>query len=181
VPKPGIIYKDIIGGLYVQPFGVTLVTSLITSHLAGTLKEDRIDAVLAPEALGFSLAGQIASVFCLPLILARKVKPTFGCFHETSSSGSNMSNLSKSSEDNDKKHKFYMQPTILPGQRVLVVDDCIATGATLNALSQLVSSQGGSIIKLVTLMEMVDTELNGCDLAHEKGISVFSLTRFKGK
>ncbi|KAL7520580.1 hypothetical protein ACHAWX_005296 [Stephanocyclus meneghinianus] len=181
VPKPGIIYRDIIGGLLVQPFGVSLVTSLITSHLATSLKEDHVDAVLAPEALGFSLAGQIASVFCLPLILARKVKPVFGYFHETSSTGSNMSNLSKSSEETNNKHNFYMQPTILPGQRVLVVDDCIATGATLNALAQLVSSQGGSIVKLVTLMEMVHPELNGSRMALERGIGVFSLTSFEGK
>lgn len=117
-----------------QPFGVALVSALIIKHLERTSSTDRIDAVLAPGALGFMLAGPIASTFCLPLLLARKAEPVFGTFHKTASSGSNMSNLTKTcvkKYNGDKQNFFMVAGTIIPAQRVLVVDDCVATGAHL--------------------------------------------------
>ena len=136
--------------------------------------------MLAPEALGFTLAGPIASALCLPLLLARKVEPSFGTYYKAASGGSNIPNLTNKDKGSASNNFYMIAGTVVSGQRVLVVDDCLATGATLDALASLVESQGGTISKLATLMEMVSHDLKGRRVAKEKGIDVFALTSFQG-
>ena len=179
-PEKGIVYKDIVGGLLTQPFGISLATALIIRHIER--EPARIDAVLAPEALGFILAAPVASALCLPLLIARKVAPVFGAFDKASSNGSNISKLARTCEqeyETDSHHFFMMSGSVLPGQRILVVDDCLATGATLEALGQLVDSQGGTITKFASLMEMNHPDLKGREVG--RSIDVFSVTQFQGQ
>ena len=47
-----------------------------------------------------------------------------------------------------------MVPPIKPGQRVLVVDDLIATGGTTEAMIKLIESLGGEVVGVVVMMEL---------------------------
>ena len=65
---------------------------------------------------------------------------------------------------------------ILPGEKVLIIDDLIATGGTVNATIQLVEKMGGKVVECAFLVELPD--LKGRELI--KGYNVFALTEFEG-
>jgi adenine/guanine phosphoribosyltransferase-like PRPP-binding protein len=93
---PGIVYKDLVLGLLLQPFGLSLCNELFIHRLLhGPGAKLPFDAVLAPEALGFLFAGPIAAFFNRPVLLARKKKPAPGAIDSVTYEGSNMSNLSE--------------------------------------------------------------------------------------
>ena len=66
---------------------------------------------------------------------------------------------------------------IIPGQKVVIIDDLIATGGTTEAIIRLVEELGGEIVRIVFLMELCG--LNG----REKlaGYDVQSVIRYDGK
>lgn len=66
---------------------------------------------------------------------------------------------------------------ISPGERVLIVDDLIATGGTISATIKLVEQLGGSVIECAFLVELPD--LKGRDKID--GYAVFALTEFEGE
>ena len=49
--------------------------------------------------------------------------------------------------------------SITPGQRVVLVDDLIATGGTIEATARMVEELGGKVVKIISLMELAG--LNG--------------------
>jgi adenine phosphoribosyltransferase len=63
------------------------------------------------------------------------------------------------------------------GERVLIVDDLIATGGTISATIKLVEQLGGEIVECAFLVELPD--LNGRDQI--KGYNIFTLTEFDGE
>ena len=82
-PIPGMVYRDLIGGFLLQPFGLPLCTALLIQALTQDKQETKeeqpianssigFDAILAPEALGFLFAGPIANHFQVPIVCARK-------------------------------------------------------------------------------------------------------------
>ena len=71
--------------------------------------------------------------------------------------------------------------SIIPGQAILAVDDCLATGSTLDAMVRLVGMQGGTIKHLLCVMEMCHPDLGGQAIAASHGITVSSVLRFSGK
>lgn len=66
---------------------------------------------------------------------------------------------------------------IKPGQRVIIVDDLIATGGTIEAIIKLVERLGGKVVKIVFLMELEG--LKGRERL--KGYNVDSVIRYPGK
>jgi len=68
--------------------------------------------------------------------------------------------------------------SILAGQRILAVDDCLASGGTLDAMHRLVTAQGGTIRKCVGVMELPD--LHGREKA-PPGAEIFALVQFPGQ
>jgi phosphomevalonate kinase len=187
-PVPGIVYKDLVGGLLLQPFGLSLCNELFIHRLQhGPGAKLPFDAVLAPEALGFLFAGPIAAFFNRPVLLARKKKPAPGASDSVTYEGSNMSNLSKLDAcdvepiANQHASLHLVAGSIVPGQRILVADDCLATGKTLDAIARLVDLQGGIIGQLMCVMELEHPDLQGRRIAEERGIDVFSIMQFSGK
>lgn len=67
---------------------------------------------------------------------------------------------------------------ILPGQKVLVIDDLIATGGTLQAACKLVSRLEGDIVECAAIVDLPD--LGGSIALKEAGYSVFALCEFAG-
>ena len=66
------------------------------------------------------------------------------------------------------------QDAIQPGQRVVVADDLLATGGTISAAADLVQQQGGEIVELAFVIELI--ELKGRERL--KGLPVFSLLQY---
>ena len=66
---------------------------------------------------------------------------------------------------------------IRPGQKVVIVDDLIATGGTIEAITKLVEELGGEVVKIVFLMELEG--LNGREKL--QGYNVDSVIKYPGK
>ena len=67
--------------------------------------------------------------------------------------------------------------SVKPGQKVLVVDDLIATGGTTEAMIKLIESLGGEVVGILVLMELAG--LNGRDKL--KGYRLDSAIVYEGK
>ena len=65
---------------------------------------------------------------------------------------------------------------VKPGQRVLLVDDLIATGGTLLAASRLLHHLGANVVEATAIIDL--PELGGSKLVRESGLPVFSLFEF---
>lgn len=66
---------------------------------------------------------------------------------------------------------------IKPGQKVVIVDDLIATGGTIEAIIKLVEALGGEVVKIVFLIELQG--LKGREKL--KGYDVDALIKYEGK
>lgn len=209
MPQPGVKYRDIIGSFLLQPFALPLWVSSVSNWLRTTRggSLSNIDAIVAPEALGFVFAGALAPVMKKPLVLIRKEGRLVGnAVDGVSYNGSNMNSLkgkkqeqdeeeehrsTMNDEINNRKEQFYpscsfeiIVGSIIPGQRIMVVDDCLASGSTLEGVSDLVSRQGGIITKIACLMELPDLDgrlrLNPSPSTNGK-LDIFSVMEFPGK
>ncbi len=67
--------------------------------------------------------------------------------------------------------------SIKPGQRVVIVDDLIATGGTIEAIIGMIESLGGIVVKIVFLMELEGLE----GRKRLEGYDVDSVIRYRGK
>ena len=67
--------------------------------------------------------------------------------------------------------------SIHPGDKVVLVDDLIATGGTIEAAAKLIEELGGVVVKMIFLIELVD--LRGRDLL--KGYDISSVVTYEGE
>jgi adenine phosphoribosyltransferase len=142
-PKPGILFRDITPLLgNPQAFGEAI--QRMADHYRGA----RVDVVAAAEARGFIFAGPLALALGVGFVPVRKPgKLPFDthAFHYELEYGS----------DTLEVHR----DGILPGQNVLLVDDLLATGGTVEACCRLVEKSGAKVAGCVFLIEL--TALGG--------------------
>jgi len=158
-PKKGIVFKDITT-LLKDKDAFKNTVDLITKRYEGK----GIDLVLGIEARGFCLASVVAYKLGAGFILVRKpgklpaetVKATYQLEYGT---------------DSIEMHKDAIQP----GQKVLIVDDLLATGGTAAAAVELVENLGGEVYEIAFLIEL--ESLKGKDKLPEQ--KVFSLIKCK--
>ncbi len=134
-PSPGVLFQDL-AGLYADP---GLLADL-ADHVAGVFG-GAFDRVLAVESRGFVLGAALAARTATPLVLARKPGKLPGPVHEARYAleyGSDRLELQKGA--------------ISPGERVLVVDDVLATGGTLDAAARLAAEAGGLVAGLAVVV-----------------------------
>ena len=152
-PEPGIIFRDITGILR-DADGLKLSIDKIQEMLEGV----EFDAVLGLESRGFIFGMPIAYNLHKPFVLVRKKGKLP---RETVSASYDLEYGSAEIE----MHK----DSIKPGQKVVIVDDLIATGGTIEAAIKLVEQLGGEVVKVVFLMELAGLKgrerLNGYDVA----------------
>ena len=178
-PRPGVVYRDIIGGILPQPFGLPLCVALTLERLRERDMLKEIDALIAPEASSYVFAGAIAVALQKPVLLAQKSHRAPGDVDCVAFDGSNITNLTKKGGSSEEMACFCLAAgSILSGQRILVVDDCLASGATLECLIRLVVAQGGRPTSLACLMELPDA--GGRALAESHEVEVLSLFQFQG-
>jgi adenine phosphoribosyltransferase len=156
-PKPGIIFKDITP-LLAEPQAFQQSIVLLTEHY----RDRRVDAVAAAEARGFLFAAPLALALQRPLIPLRKPGKlpyrTYALKYEL--------------EYGTAELQVHIDG-VHPGAHVLLVDDLLATGGTMQAGAQLIEKAGGTVAGFAFLVELAF--LKGRDKlgTHE----IFSLIR----
>lgn len=137
-PEKGIIFRDITS---VLEDGESLKLSV--DLMQDKIKEIDFDVVVGPESRGFIFGMPIAYNLGKPFAPVRK-KGKLPC--ETVSAEYDLEYGSAVIE----MHKT----AIKPGQRVVIVDDLMATGGTLEAIVKLVEQLGGKVVGAVFLIEL---------------------------
>ena len=137
-PEEGIIFRDVTSVLQ-DAEGLHLAIDTMQEKIADL----EYDVVVGPESRGFIFGTPIAYNNRKPFVLIRK-KGKLPC--ETVSTTYDLEYGTATIE----MHK----DSIKPGQRVLIVDDLIATGGTTEAMIQLIESLGGQVVGIVVLIEL---------------------------
>lgn len=137
-PEPGIIFRDVTSILQ-DPDGLKLSIDLIQEKLEGL----DFDVVAGTESRGFIFGVPVAYNLNKAFVPVRK-KGKLPC--ETVSREYDLEYGTATIEI----HK----DAIKPGQKVVVIDDLIATGGTIEAAIKLIEELGGEVVKVVFLMEL---------------------------
>jgi adenine phosphoribosyltransferase len=158
-PKKGVSFKDI----------TTLLKDREAYHetvdaMVSRCRDKNADLIVGPEARGFVLGAPVAYGLNAGFVLVRKpgklpaetVRYEYGLEYGT---------------DTLEIHK----DAILPGQRVVIVDDLLATGGTALAVVRLVEKLGGKVAGILFAMEL--SFLNGRETL--KGYDVDSLIQYE--
>lgn len=150
-PKPGIMFKDITP-LMRDPRGLAMAVELMVNPYRGK----GIDLVAGAESRGFIFGTAIAQALSAGFIPIRKPKKLP---HKVKS-------IEYALEYGTDKLEIH-EDAVRPGQRVLMVDDLLATGGTMVACCDLVKSLGGTITGITVLIELAF--LNGRDKLKHHG------------
>lgn len=137
-PKPGVLFKDITT-LLKDPAAFKQAIDSLALRFEG----DRIDKVVAAESRGFIFGAPIAYLLNAGFVPARKLgrlpAQTIRADY-TLEYGTN--------------HVEMHTDAIAGGERILVVDDLLATGGTMGASIELVQNLGGEVVALAFLIEL---------------------------
>ena len=137
-PEEGIIFRDVTSVLQ-DADGLTLAIDT----MQGLIKDLDFDVVVGPESRGFIFGTPIAYINHKPFVLIRK-KGKLPC--ETVEKEYELEYGTATIE----MHK----DSIKPGQKVLIVDDLVATGGTTQAMIDLIESLGGEVVGIVVMIEL---------------------------
>ncbi|HWE95276.1 MAG TPA: adenine phosphoribosyltransferase, partial [Tepidisphaeraceae bacterium] len=141
-PKPGILFRDITPLLADAP-GLALAVELMANPFRGK----RIDLVVGAESRGFIFGTAVACCLSAGFVIVRKPGKLP---HKR---------ISKSYDLEYGKDTLEMHAdAIVKGQRVLIVDDLLATGGTMRACCDLVNELGGEIAGIAVLIELADLQ-----------------------
>jgi adenine phosphoribosyltransferase len=157
-PKPGILFKDITP-LLAHPEAFAESVRVLSDHY----RSAQVDAIAAAEARGFLFAAPLALRLHKPLVPLRKPGKlpyrTYSLKYELEYGSAELHMHSDG---------------IIPGARVLLVDDLLATGGTMQAGAKLISQAGGHVAGFAFLVEL--SFLNGRERL--KPQDVFSLITY---
>ncbi len=161
-PKEGIIFRDITP-ILLEPE----VFQDVTDQIAAFAKEVGADLVIGPESRGFLFGVPAALEAGLPFAPVRKpgklprktISESFTLEYGT---------------DTLEMH----EDAVRPGQKVLIVDDLLATGGTVEAAERMVERLGGSVAGYAFVIELDD--LHGRDRL-KAGTPVLALTHYEGE
>lgn len=138
-PRKGILFRDITP-LLASPSGLALAVELLANPFRGK----NIDLVVGAESRGFIFGTAVACCLSAGFVLVRKPGKLP---HKKVSMSYNLEYGSDSLEMHED--------SIVKGQRVLVVDDVLATGGTMKACCDLVKQLGGHIVSVAVLIELM--------------------------
>ena len=162
-PKPGIQFRDITT-LLQDPVGL----HLSVQQLAGAFKGVGVAKVAGIEARGFILGGAVALALEAGFVAVRKAgklpHTTIGVDYDL-----------EYGTDRVEIHT----DAIHRGERVLVIDDLIATGGTALATVELIEQVGGEVVGCGFIIDLPD--LGGAARLVERGLRVHTLCAFEGE
>ncbi|SDY50948.1 adenine phosphoribosyltransferase [Lachnobacterium bovis] len=160
-PEPGIVFRDVTS-LLQDADGLKLAID----EMIKALENVDFDIVAGTESRGFIFGVPVAYAMHKPFIPVRKAGK-LPC--ETVSQSYDLEYGSATIEI----HK----DSIKPGQKVVLIDDLIATGGTIEAAAKLVEQLGGEVVKMLFLLELKG--LNGREKL--KDYDVESIVSYEGK
>lgn len=161
-PKPGIIFRDITT-LIADPVGFRAsVDGLLVPFLT-----TEIHHVAGIEARGFILGGAVAHELGRGFVPIRK-----------------KGKLPWKTIDQDYELEYGVdtieihEDAIAEGEKVLLIDDLIATGGTASAAIELIHRSGGEVVAAAFVIDLPD--LGGAQKLRDQGVSVHTLMEFEG-
>ncbi len=141
-PEPGVVFKDITP-LLADHDGFAAVIAALADAGRGEGGATVIDKVVGMEARGFILGAPVALTLGVGFVPVRKSGKLPGEAHQVSYDLEYGSATLEVHRD-----------AIAPGERVLLIDDVLATGGTVAATRQLVEACGGEVVGVAMLMEL---------------------------
>ena len=151
-PEPGIMFRDITSVIQ-DPDGLKLAVD----GLADLVKDLDFDLVIGPESRGFIFGVPVAYLLRKGFVPVRKKGKLP---RETVSQKYDL----EYGQAEVEIHK----DAVRPGQKVVIVDDLIATGGSAEAAAKLVEKLGGQVVRMVFVMELAGLEgrkkLDGYDV-----------------
>ena len=160
-PKPGIIFRDVTSVVQ-DADGLQMAIDALMEKLDGL----EFDVIAGSESRGFVFGMPLAYNLHKPFVMIRKKgklpRETVSVSYELEYGTAEL-----------EVHK----DAILPGQKVVLIDDLIATDGTSKAMIQLVESLGGNVVTNLFLMELAG--LNG--RRQLEGYNVDSVIVYEGK
>ena len=160
-PEPGIMFRDVTGILR-DAEGLKMAVD----QLSDLLKDVDFDVIVGAESRGFIFGAPVAYHLGKPFVLARKKgklpRDTVQMEYELEYGTAIV-----------EMHKDDLKP----GQKVVILDDLIATGGTVKAIAKLVEMLGGEVVKMCFVLELAG--LNGRQVL--KDYPVESLITYEGK
>ena len=161
-PHEGILFRDVTT-LFADPRGFRMAVDQLLHPYAGV----RIDKVVALEARGFILGGAIAHQLTVGFVPVRKKGKLPGT---TISQDYKL----EYGEANMELH----DDALSPGEKVLLVDDLLATGGTAEAGIKLIERLGAEIVGCAFIIDL--PELGGRKLLENLGFDIHALCSFEG-
>lgn len=162
-PKKGVMFRDITT-LIKDPVGL----KLCLDDFAERYKDKEIDVVVGIDSRGFILGGALAYLLGKGFVPVRKKGKLPA---ETEGESYDL----EYGTDTIEIHK----DAITPGQKVVIIDDLIATGGTALAASKLVKKLGGEINELAFIVDLPD--LGGGKKLTDAGLKYYAQTEFAGE
>lgn len=162
-PHEGIMFRDVTT-LFADPRGFRMAIDQMLHPYAGM----RIDKVVGLEARGFILGGAIAHQLGTGFVPIRK-----------------KGKLPGATISQDYKLEYgeatveIHSDAILPGEKILVVDDLLATGGTAAAGIMLIKRLGGEIVSCSFIIDL--PELGGRKVLEDMGMDTHVLCEFEGE
>ena len=161
-PKKGILFRDITTLIKNKDAFKECIDQIV--HIITKLNCDKIASI---ESRGFIFASPLSYILSKPHVLMRK---------------KNKLPAEKYSVDFELEYgKTTLEihkDSIAPKEKIIIVDDLIATGGTSKAAAELVEKSGGEVSGLIFVINLFD--LGGKKLLEKKGYKTFSLIEFPG-
>ena len=164
-PKKGIMFRDITT-LIKDPVGFRLVIDSFTQRYMK--KELNFDTIVGIEARGFIIGGALSYTLGKGFVPIRKAGKLPSEVEEQ------VYDLEYGS-DKIEIHR----DALVKGERILLVDDLLATGGTAMAAASLIEKVGGEIAEMAFIVNLPD--VGGEKKLKEKKYKFFSLTEFEGE
>ncbi len=161
-PKEGIMFRDVTT-LFADARGFRLAIDQLLNPYAG----EQIDKVVGLEARGFILGGAVAHQLSTGFVPIRKKGKLPG---RTIAQGYTLEYGEAVMEVHDD--------ALLPGEKVLLVDDLLATGGTAEAGIRLIERLGGEVVGCAFVIDLPD--LGGRRKLEAMGMEVHCLCAFEG-
>ncbi|MCW5598653.1 MAG: adenine phosphoribosyltransferase [Nitrosomonas sp.] len=161
-PHEGIQFRDVTT-LLKDPIGLrTTIQEIVTRY-----QSIKIDKVVAIESRGFIVGAPVAYALGVGFVPIRKPgklpAETIGCEYQL-----------EYGSDRIEMHIDAIQR----GEKILLVDDLIATGGTMEAAAKLVQEMGGEIVECCFVVDLPD--VGGRAKLEKQGLKIFSLCQFEG-
>ena len=161
-PKPGVMFRDITPLLQDPAAFRSLIDLMVYRHM-----RQRIDVVVGIDARGFILGSALAYALNVGFVPVRKKGKLP---HHTVAQSYEL-------EYGNDTVELHID-AVKPGQRVLLVDDLVATGGTMVAAIKLLQQLGGNVVEALAIVDLPD--LGGSKLIAKTETPFFSLCQFAG-